>query len=460
MNASAPRPDLMRFFLKTYGCQMNERDSEAVEAVLLECGHRRADCENDADLVLVNTCSVRGKAEDKALGKLGLLVATKREKPERIIGALGCMVQRLGSSLLDRVPGLDLAVGTHRLVRLPEIVEQAARGDGPVVVVDEAERPAEVLSGRARRGPSAFVTILLGCERRCTYCIVPAVRGREWSRPGADVIEEVSRLAAGGVREVTLLGQSVMAYGRRNEVWPGNYTSGRGYREPLTRLLEAVGAVDGIERVRFTSGHPSGCTPELARAMAEIPEVCQHLHLPLQSGSDRILEKMKRGYSVRDYRLAVERLREAVPDMALTTDIIVGFPTETGAEFEMTRRFCAEIGFDNAFIFKYSPRPDTPAAGWTDDVPAQEKIRRNQVLLEDQNARCAAVYRSMPGTVVKVLVSGLSARNRARWTGRTRTNRIVVFEPAVGVKAGDTVRVRIEKAMPQSAFGVIERAAK
>jgi tRNA-2-methylthio-N6-dimethylallyladenosine synthase len=286
---------------------------------------------------------------------------------------------------------------------------------------------------------------------------VPEVRGREWSRSGKSVVREVSQLAAAGVREITLLGQSVMAYGRRNAVWAEDRRSNGGYTEPLTRLLEAVAAIEGIRRVRFTSGHPSGCTPELTRAVAEIPEVCEHLHLPLQSGADRILDKMRRGYSVEEYRQAVARLRERVPGMAFTTDIIVGFPTESPAEFEMTRRLCDEIGFDNAFIFKYSPRPGTPAAKWADDVPQEEKVRRNKVLLEDQNARCMACHAGMIGTVVEVLVTGVSARNAERWTGRTRRNRIVVFEPEPRVKPGDTVRVRIRKAMPQSVFGMIER---
>jgi len=447
----------MRFFVKTYGCQMNERDSESVESLLLERGHCRADSELDAEVVLVNTCSVRAKAEEKALGKLGLLVATRRDRPGRIIGAFGCMVERLGHAILEKVPGLDLAVGTRKLARLGVIVDQAARGLGPILDVGEVDGVQDIPGGHARGGPSAFVNILLGCERRCSYCVVPAVRGREWSRPGKRILEEVSRLASCGVKEITLLGQSVMEYGRRNAVWPEHYSSRRGYSEPLPRLLEAVGAVGGIERVRFTSGHPSGCTVELARAMGGIPEVCEHLHLPLQSGSDRILEKMNRGYGVQEYRQAVARLREHVPDVAFTTDVIVGFPTERPEDFEMTRRFCDEIGFDNAFIFKYSPRPGTAAAGWKDDVPLEEKVRRNKVLLEDQNARCVACHRDMVDTVVEVLVSGVSARNAKRWTGRTRTNRIVVFEPPVGTVIGDVIRVRITKAMSQSVFGVIER---
>ena len=446
----------MNFFIKTYGCQMNERDSEAVEALLLRRGYHRAESESTADVILVNTCSVRGKAEHKALGKMGLLTATKREKPGRLVGAVGCMVQRLGHGVLEKVPGLDFAVGTHRFSRLPDVIELAAAGRGPVLDIGEGEDEIEDMAGHTRAGASAFVNILLGCDRHCSYCIVPDVRGRERSRLAPAVVEEVSQLAAGGVREVTLLGQSVMAYGRRNPVWPENYDSPRGYTEPLPRLLEAVGAIDGIRRVRFTSGHPSGCTRELARAMAEVPEICEHLHLPVQSGSDRILTKMRRGYDVQEYRQAVARLRECVPSMSLTTDIIVGFPTESVDDFEMTRRFCEEIGFDNAFIFKYSPRPNTVAASWPDDVPDEEKRQRNAVLLENQNERCQKCHSGMVGMVVEVLVGGVSARNETRWTGRTRTNRIVVFEPAARVKAGDIVQVRIDRAMPQSVYGVVE----
>jgi tRNA-2-methylthio-N6-dimethylallyladenosine synthase len=441
----------MLFSIRTYGCQMNERDSDAVAALLRGNGFAPAAVEDDADLVIVNTCSVRGKAEDKALGKLGLLAASKNDRPGLRVGAIGCMVQRLGPAIFDRVPGLDFAVGPAALPRLPDILERVGAGMGPVLDTGEA---SPVLTGHGA-GVCAFVTILLGCDRRCAYCIVPHVRGPERSRPPADVVAEVRRLAEAGAREVTLLGQSVMAYGVRQAVWPEGTASARGFTEALPRLLDEVCSVPGIMRVRFTSGHPSGCTAELARAMRELGPVCGHLHLPVQSGSDRILAAMGRGYTADGYRGAVTRLREAVPSISLTTDVIVGFPSETGAEFDETRSFMEEIGFDNAFIFKYSPRDGTPAAALEDDVPDSEKRRRNRVLLEDQERRGLRRNQRLVGRRVEVLVEGVSLRNSARWSGRTRGNRIVVFDPVPGMAPGDLVTVAVERAMPQTLYGQV-----
>ena len=443
----------MQFHIKTYGCQMNERDSGSVSALLESRGFTAAASEAEADLVIVNTCSVRGKAEQKALGKLGLLVAAKRDRPDTLVGAMGCMVQRMGDKLFTKVPGLDFAVGTQRLARLPSIVDLVRSGEGPVLDVDEEPFAREDLSVHGNEGPAAFVNVLFGCDRGCAYCVVPSVRGSEWSRPGESVAREVEALVRSGARDVTLLGQSVMSYGRRTPVWPDDHVSPLGFSEPLPRLLEAVGAVPGLARLRFTSGHPSGCTPELVRAMAEVPAVCEHLHLPSQSGSDRVLGMMRRGYTSGDYRAAVTALRSAVPGLALTTDIIVGFPTEAEEDFELTRRFMDEIGFDNAFIFKYSPRPGTLAAEWEDDVADDEKVRRNRVLLEDQEGRCLAINERLTGRRLEVLVVGDSARNAERSAGRTRTNKIVVFDPHPSAAAGELVDVDIDRAMPQTLYG-------
>jgi len=440
----------MRFFVRTYGCQMNERDSDSVAALLVKCGHEPADDEGSADLVLVNTCSVRGKAEEKAIGKLGLLTATKRARPGRVVGAFGCMVQRMGEDLLRKVRGLDLAVGPGNLDSLPRALDSVRAGKGPVLLTGRAR---SAIADHLRTKPCAFVNILLGCDRRCAYCIVPAVRGPEWSRPASEILAETRSLAGRGVREITLLGQSVMSYGRKNAVWSANHTSPLGFEEPLPRLLETVAAVPGIMRVRFTSGHPSGCTAELARAMAAIPQVCEHLHLPVQSGSDRILRRMGRGYSADGYRRAVERLRRRVPDISLTTDVIVGFPSETETDFELTRALLEDIGFDNAFVFKYSPRPGTPAMRWEDDVPADEKMRRNKALLEDQEARGLRLNRPLVGRSIEVLVEGPSRTNRRRMAGRTRTNKIVIFDPFPGIKAGDMMTVKIERALSQTLYG-------
>lgn len=440
-----------RVFVKTYGCQMNERDSEAIAALLVRAGYTLAADEAAADIVIVNTCSVREKAEDKAIGKLGLL-ASARDRRGRIVGAVGCMVQRLGGAAA-RIKGLDFAVGPHRLHTLPAVIDAVRAGRGPIVDAGDPAEDREPLTDHLPGGPSAFVNILLGCDRYCTYCIVPHVRGREWSRPGSSVLREVEALAGRGVREVTLLGQSVMSYGRSNAVWPAEHASPRGFQEALPRLLEAVASVPGLRRVRFTSGHPVGCSAELGRAIAEVPGVCDHLHLPVQSGSDAVLKRMHRGYTAADYLAAVGRLREAVPTLALTTDIIVGFPGETPEDFEQTQALMEAARFDNAFIFKYSPREGTPAARWADDVPDEEKLRRNHVLLRDQDRRGIALNQALIGTTVAVLAEGPSLRNKARWAGRTTTNKIVVFEPRPGLQAGDIVDVQIDRVAAQTLYG-------
>lgn len=443
----------MTFFIKTYGCQMNVRDTQSVAVLLQRHGLKQAATEADADVVIVNTCSVREKAEDKAIGKLGLLCATKRKRPDRIIGVMGCMVQRLGETVFKKAPALDFAVGTRRFSHIPAILDRVCGGERPVLAAGNEDADFEALSGHDEGAFSAFVNVLFGCDRRCAYCIVPDVRGREWSRPADNVIQEVKHLARAGVKEVTLLGQSVMRYGRCQTVWPEASRSPRGFRDPFVRLLEAASDVPGIKRVRFTSSHPSGCTPELATAMRHLPELCPHIHLPLQSGSDRILKQMRRGYTTADYAAAVTRLRDAAPELAITTDIIVGFPSETETEFQETRAFMEIIGFDNAFIFKYSPRAGTPAAAWDDDVSDDEKLQRNKCLLNDQDRRGHRRNEALVGTVQEVLVEGPSLRNKTRWSGRSRTNKIVVFEPEAYCEAGMLAHVKIDRAMPQTLYG-------
>lgn len=448
----------MKFFIKTYGCQMNVRDSDAAGALLLRNGHTRADSEDDAEVVIVNTCCVRGKAEDKAIGKLGLLVAEKAAHSSKIVGAMGCMVERLKLDLFQKVPGLDFAVGARRLSEVGRAVELAKAGKKAIFYASDSDkenaRPDDLSCHEKKQG-AAFVNVLFGCNRQCAYCVVPSVRGPEWSRSAESILREIEELAGNGVKEVTLLGQSVMSYGRENRVWPDGCSSPRGFVEPLARLLEAVNEIPALERIRFTSGHPSGCTSELIRAMAELPRVCEHLHLPVQSGSDRILKLMNRGYSADDYRRAVERLKDGVPGIAITTDIIVGFPSETDVDFRLTQELANEMRFDNAFIFKYSPRPGTPAAQMADDVPAETKMARNRILLEDQDRRSAAINRGLIGKDVEVLAEGLSLRNKSRWSGRTRANKIVVFEPTGSLTEGTTVNARIERAMPQTLYGKI-----
>ena len=433
---------------------MNVRDSEAVAARLVAAGHELAACEDDADLVIVNTCSVREKAEDKAIGKLGLLCASKRERPARMVGVMGCMAQRMGEKVFEKVPKLDFSVGCRAARLIPAAVAEIAAGGPAQRWITTEISDHDVPHDHLQPDLSAFVTILLGCNRRCTYCIVPDARGPEYSRPAQDVIDEVACLVSKGVREVTLLGQSVLNYGhQREKVWDSPAPEGAAFTEPFPRLLEALCRIPGLKRIRFTSGHPIGCTEELARAMRDLPQVCAHLHLPVQSGSDRILKAMHRGYTVEQYLAAVARLRKYVPDVAVTTDIIVGFPGETEEDFEATRKLMRDAHFDNSFVFKFSPRPGTPAAAMEDDVSPEEKDRRDKVLLADQDELGIGKNTEMLGCEVEVLAEGPSLRNAERWSGRCEQNKIVIFEPSPAVKRGDLVKIRITKANPQTLFG-------
>ena len=445
----------MKYFLHTYGCQMNVRDAEAVSACLEAAGHLPAVDEADADVIIVNTCSVRGKAEDKAVGKLGLLCASKRTAPHRLVGVMGCMAQRRGGALLDKLPLLDFVAGTRQQQAIPAILSRLMAGERGILLLDNPADAPRVPDAHLPGAISAFVTILLGCNRRCAYCVVPDVRGAEHSRPVSTILDEVHQLVVRGVREVTLLGQSVMNYGRSNPVWDRDIPSPGGFCEDLPRLLEAVGAIPGIRRIRFTSGHPTGCTDEVVRAMRDIPHVCAHLHLPVQSGSDRILGLMRRGYTAAQYLDAVARLRAAMPDFALTSDVIVGFPTETDEDFEATRRLMETAAFDNTYIFKYSPRPNTPAAAMKDDVPAAEKMRRNQLLLDDQDVRGQRLNEACVGRTLEVLAEGVSLRNDQRWAGRSAGNKVVVFERQPPIVSGDLVPVKITRAGPQVLYGEV-----
>ena len=421
---------------------MNVRDSEAVESLMIVAGHEKAASEDDAEVVIINSGTVRQKAEEKAVGKSGNMIAAGK-----ITGMMGCAVKRMGEDVFKRLPKLHFAVGPRAFGLIPRIVSE---GRYPVLELGEDVVPVG-MDAHVDTGWQSFVTVLLGCDNRCSYCIVPDVRGHEYSRPAKEVVAEVAALAKRGVKEVCLLGQSVLRYGIRNKAWDDDEG------EAFPRLLRALNEIDGLERIRFTSAHPKGCTDELIRVYRECPKVCRHLHLPVQSGSDRVLAEMGRRYTRAEYLAAVAKLREFDPEFAVTTDVIVGYPGETAEDFEATRSLMEEAGFDNAFIFKYSPRPGTRSAALEDDVPKEEKERRDQVLLADQEVRGQKRNDRLVGTVREVLFEGPSKRKSDRFSGRDSGNRIVVWDKPgdcpVSPAPGDKVRLEILEAHPQILIG-------
>jgi len=475
-----------KFFIKTYGCQMNERDSDQVAHSLVARGYERVAHEVEADVVLLNTCSVRDMADQKALGKMGMLGRMAKERPHVVFGFLGCMAQARGESLLKNLPHVDLVVGTQKFHRIADYVDElvtkktsgaaAVNGRGyyrmddlRFSIVDVAEEAGSQSTIRDQqlvpRQATAFVSIMQGCNMHCTFCIVPQTRGAERSRSIDEIVHEVLDLVARGVKEVTLLGQIVNLYGRHE--FPK-----RDGKNPFVQLLEAVHAIEGLERLRFTSPHPIGFRDDLIDAFERLQKLVEHVHLPLQSGSNKILKAMHRGYTAEKYIDLVRRIRQARPDIAITTDVIVGFPAETEIDYKQTRDLVEEIQFDNAFVFRYSPRRDTPAAVMPDQIDERVKEERNQDLLRivDESTRRAG--ERLVGCNVEVLCEGPSKTNPARLMGRTRTNKIVVFPPPPGPRrtgedsdelVGELVDVQIEQANGFSLYGTpvlpISRAA-
>ena len=445
-----------KFFIKTYGCQMNERDSEQVAHSLIARGYERADSEQEADVVLLNTCSVRDMADQKALGKMGMLGRIANERPHVVFGFLGCMAQVRGASLLKNLPHVDLVVGTQKFHRVADYVDDAlerkltrAMDDPRFSIVDVDEEPGSQSTIRhqqlAPKQATAFVSIMQGCNMHCTFCIVPQTRGAERSRPIEQIVAEVRELVSRGVKEVTLLGQIVNLYGRHEFPKIGN-------KSPFVQLLDAVHEIEGLQRLRFTSPHPIGFRKDLIDAYGRLPKLVDHLHLPVQSGSNRILKAMHRTYTAEKYADLVRQVRDARKGIAITTDIIVGFPGETEDDFNQTRALVEEIKFDNAFVFRYSPRRDTPAAGMADQVDERIKERRNHHLLEIVNESARRINERLVGRTLEVLCEGPSKTNRSRLMGRTRTNKIVLFEgPEEFV--GVLVDVRIERATGFSLYG-------
>lgn len=445
-----------RVFIKTYGCQMNERDSEAVAAMLRGRGYSIVADEAEADVVLLNTCSVRDQAEQKAIGKAGHLARRKRRNPKFIVGVMGCMAQNRGADILDSLPDLDLLVGTQKFHAVPDyldnlIATKQGQGPRPSTIVDiEAEAGSqntirEHYHGEGERKVSAFVSIMQGCNMKCSYCIVPKTRGPERARPMEAIIAEVEELAANGVKEVTLLGQIVNQYGVREFPSVGG-------KSPFVQLLEKVNAVEGIERIRFTSPHPVGFRQDLIDCYGRLEKLCEYIHFPMQSGSNRILKAMKRPYTIERFKGIVARLRAVRPDLYISTDVIVGFPGETEADFQQTLDVFNEIRFDMGYIFRYSVRSGTSAEALGDPIPEEEKKRRNQILLEAMAQISLERNRELIGTVEEVLLEERAPKGEGMYMGRSRGHRKVIV-PATERQIGQTVPVLVKRVTNSTLFG-------
>jgi tRNA-2-methylthio-N6-dimethylallyladenosine synthase len=428
----------------TYGCQMNEYDSERVAGLLKTQSWELTERESEADLILVNTCAIRDKAEEKVFSKLGQLRALKARKPGLLVGVMGCMAQLHRGALLDRAPGIDLLFGSPAIARVGDLVERARRDQRPIVETGEAPLVKITAKPPGAWRLKSFVTVMEGCEKHCTFCVVPVTRGRQRSHPPAAVLAEIRGLAAEGCREVTLLGQTVEMYGR--DLSPAT---------DLATLLAEVNAITGIERIRFTTSNPFNFTTRLIEAIRDLPKVCEWVHLPLQSGSDAVLARMNRGYTRQRYLELIAELRQAVPEVALSTDLIVGFPGETEWDFAQTLDMIERVDYDNVFAFRYSPRPGTAAAAMTEQIPLAVKAERNGRLLEVAARVAARRSRRLLGRTVEVLVDGRSRKNADELQGRTRCNRVVNLEADAAVAVGDVVPIRIIDVLPHSLRGIV-----
>ena len=435
---------MAKLHLITYGCQMNEYDSERVAGLLRDHRYELTEHEHEADLILVNTCAIREKAEDKVFSKLGELGRLKARRPDVMVGVMGCMAQLHKSEIQRRAPQVDLVFGSPAIARVADLVAQVKRDRRPVM--DTGEGPLVKITAKPASASrlKAYVTVMEGCEKHCTFCVVPTTRGRERSHSLAGIVAEVRGLVAEGCREVTLLGQTVNAYGR--DLTPPT---------DLAALMQAVNDVAGLARIRFTTSNPYNLTPRLIAAVRDVPKVCEWFHLPLQSGSDRVLARMNRGYTHGEYLTLIDALREAVPDISLSTDLIVGFPGETERDFAATLDMVERVGYDNVFVFRYSPRPGTPAAVMPDQLPAATKAERNARLLEVTTLVAQARSRRRLGQTVEVLVDGTAKRNAGELSGRTRCNRVVNFDGQGRVALGDLARVHVTDVLPHSLRGVL-----
>lgn len=442
---------------------MNERDSEQVANMFQEGGYTVTQDEKDADAILVNTCSVRDQAEQKALGKMGMMGKYRQNNPNVVYGFMGCMAQSRGDELFKRIPHLDVVVGTQKYHKVFEYVDniltkrEEARMDNPELALtslsvcdtDEENDSQNTIKDHLpiqEKRATAFVSIMQGCNMRCSFCIVPDTRGKERGRPILEIVEEVKGLVAQGVKEVTLLGQIVNLYGRTEfEKVDG--------KSPFVQLLEAVHEIEGLERIRFTSPHPIGYRDDLVEAFTYLPKLCSHIHFPMQSGSDRVLKKMRRPYRNEKFIAICEKMKAARPDLAITTDIIVGFPGETEEDFQETVDCVKRLGFDNSFVFRYSKRKDTPAAEMDEQLSEREKEDRNQRLLAVQNELTTAKNAAQIGTIQQILVEGPSKTNKEKLSGRTSQNKIVIIDGDAERMTGQLINVKIEDSTGFTLYG-------
>jgi len=439
---------MSKLYIKTFGCQMNEYDTAKMAEVLKAShGLELAEEPEQAEVLLLNTCSVREKAQEKVFSLLGMWRPLKEQNPRVVIGVGGCVASQEGEAILQRAPFVDLVFGPQTLHRLPQMLDEVRSKRLPSVDISfpEIEKFDHLPEPRAE-GPTAFVSIMEGCSKYCTFCVVPYTRGEEVSRPFDDVIAEVATLAAQGVREVTLLGQNVNAY--RGDMHDGGVAD-------LALLIRYVAAIGGIDRIRYTTSHPMEMSESLIQAYADIPELVSHLHLPVQSGSDRILAQMKRKHTVLEYKATIRKLRAVRPDISISSDFIVGFPGETEADFAATMDLIAEVGFDQSFSFVYSQRPGTPAAALPDDVPLEDKKQRLHILQTRIIQQAQAISAAMVGTTQSVLVTGPSRKDPGQLSGRTANNRVINFEGQPEL-IGEFVNVTITQALPNSLRGEIQ----
>ena len=438
---------MAKVFIKTHGCQMNEYDSSKMVDILSESqGYELTNDETEADLLLLNTCSIREKAQDKVFHQLGRWRKLKAKNPALKIGVGGCVASQEGEAIIGRAPFVDVIFGPQTLHRLPELISSADATKKPQVDISFPEiEKFDCLPEPSVDGPSAFVSIMEGCSKYCSFCVVPYTRGEEVSRPLMDVLREITRLAGKGIREINLLGQNVNAY--RGLLQDGDQVADLAY------LISLMADINGIDRIRYTTSHPVEFSDSLIEVYAEVPALVNHLHLPVQSGSDRILAKMKRGYTVIEYKSRIRKLRKLRPGISLSSDFIIGFPGETDADFEATMKLIEDIGFDQSFSFIYSARPGTPAADLPDDTPMSVKKERLAVLQARLTGQAMRISESMVGQVQRILVTGCSRKDPGQLQGRTENNRVVNFTSSNHAIIGGFADVEIGEALPNSMRG-------